>query len=120
VKKATVMLNGKVSLNAVTDASGHFAFRQLPAGQYEMEVRSERYHQCWGRFRSSQSLACHITCAEEREAGHWLVAHPGASVRGRIVDEDGNPMPRCNVKRCCFAIREWVGPSSSLVFPERR
>src|ERR1035438_10244483 len=43
VKKASVMLNGQVGLNAVTDSSGHFAFRQLPAGQYMIQAHSEKY-----------------------------------------------------------------------------
>src|SRR6266699_938074 len=43
VKKATVALNGRMGLFAVTDASGHFAFRQLPAGQYNLFANSEKY-----------------------------------------------------------------------------
>jgi len=103
VKKATVMLNGKVSLNAVTDASGHFAFRQLPAGQYEMEVRSERYPPMLGPLPLFPGHLLAISlAAEERKQDIGLSLTPGASVRGRIVDEDGNPMPRCNVNAVLF------------------
>jgi hypothetical protein len=96
VKKASVMLGGRVGLNAVTDASGHFAFRQLPAGQYNIQVRSERYPQVQGLLDAGQQLSVSLA-ADEQKQDIRLSLTPGASVRGRIVDEDGNPMPRCNV-----------------------
>jgi hypothetical protein len=100
VKKASVMLNGRVSLNAVTDASGHFTFRQLPAGQYTIQVHSERYPQMQSLF-TGQQLSISLT-AEEQKHDIGLSLTPGASVRGRIVDEDGNPKPSCNVTAMQF------------------
>src|SRR5476649_174013 len=96
VKKASVMLNGLVSLNAVTDASGHFAFRQLPAGQYMIQVHSERYPQGLGLLDTAQALTISLA-AEEQKQDIRLSLTPGASVRGHIVDEDGDPMPHCSV-----------------------
>jgi hypothetical protein len=96
VKKAYVMLNGRVGLSAVTDASGHFAFRQLPAGQYTIQVRSEKYPQMQGLLDTGQQLAISLA-ADEQKKEIGLSLTPGASVRGHIVDEDGNPMQRCNV-----------------------
>lgn len=101
VKKASVMLNGRVGLSAVTDASGHFAFRQLPAGQYTIGVRSERYPQMQGPLDAGQPLAISLT-DEEQKRDIGLTLTPGASVRGHILDEDGNPMPRCNVTAMQF------------------
>jgi hypothetical protein len=100
VKKASVMLNGRVSLNAVTDASGHFAFRQLPAGQYTIQVHSERYPQMQALF-TGQQLSISLT-AEEQKHDIGLSLTPGASVRGLIVDEDGNSMSRCNITAMQF------------------
>jgi hypothetical protein len=100
VKKATVMLSGQVGLSAVTDASGHFAFRQLPAGKYTIQVRSDRYPQMQPLF-TGQQLSISLT-AEEQKQDIGLSLTPGASVRGRIVDEDGSPMPRCNVTAMQF------------------
>jgi len=87
-------------------------------GPIEMEVRSERYPQCWGASALPSSLACHITCRPKSEAGHWLVAHPAHRWRGN-VDEDGNRWPRCSQCGASFAIGEWVGPPA-VVFPQER
>jgi len=100
VKKASVMLNGPVGLNAVTDASGHFAFRQLPAGQYMIQVQSEKYPQGQNPLDALQPVTVSLA-VDEQKKDIRLPLTPGASVRGHIVDEDGNPMPYCNV----FAMR---------------
>jgi hypothetical protein len=96
VKKASVALNGRTSLNAVTDASGRFAFRQLPAGQYMVRAQSETYPV--GRFGDELTRQASITLsADEQKRDVELSLTPGASLRGRIVDEEGNPMPQCTV-----------------------
>jgi hypothetical protein len=95
VKKATVALNGPGgSLLAVTDASGHFAFRQLPAGQYHLFASSEKYPTVQGTIDPDRQLTISVTAEEQKQDVNFALI-PGGSVRGRIVDEDGNPM-RCN------------------------
>ena len=101
VKKASVMLNGQVGLNAVTDASGHFAFRQLPAGQYMIQAHSEKYPSGQGPLDTGQQLTISLS-AEEEKKDIRLTLTPGASVRGRIVDEEGTPMPHCSVTGARF------------------
>lgn len=96
VKKATVTLNGRLGLNAVTDASGRFAFRQLPAGQYLLQAHSEKYP--FSRFVLDLEQQLSISLgAEEQKQDITLSLIPGASVRGHLVDEDGNAMSGCNV-----------------------
>jgi hypothetical protein len=90
------MLNGRISLTAVTDASGHFAFRQLPAGQYSVQAQSNRYPV--GRMVGVLTHQTSLTVAgDEQKRDLNLSLTPGASVRGRILDEEGNPMPQCMV-----------------------
>ena len=101
VKKASVMLNGQVGLNAVTDASGHFAFRQLPAGQYMIQTHSEKYPPGQGPLDTGQQLTISLS-AEEEKKDIRLTLTPGGSVRGRIVDEEGTPMPHCSVTGARF------------------
>ena len=97
VLKASVMLNGRVSLTALTDASGHFAFRQLPAGQYSVQAQSARYPV--ERLRVDLARQTSVTVAgEEQKRDVTLSLTPGASVRGRILDEEGTPMPQCTVR----------------------
>jgi hypothetical protein len=95
VKKATVMLNGQVGLSAVTDASGHFAFRQLPAGPYRIFVQNEKYPSVQDSIDGNQQLSISLA-ADEQKQDITLSLTPGASVRGRIVDDEGNPMSGCN------------------------
>jgi len=96
VKKAIVITNAGAGLSAVTDASGHFAFRQLPAGKYNIEANSEKYPLSQFSFEAWPFLFISLA-ADEQKQDITLLLTPGASVRGRIVDDDGNPMPGCNV-----------------------
>ncbi len=93
VKKASVTLSGQTGL-AVTDASGRFAFRQLPAGRYFIQVRSEKYPVAQDAFDSQQQFSITLA-AEEQKRDVNISLTPGASIRGHVVDEDGNPMARC-------------------------
>jgi transcriptional regulator of met regulon len=43
IRKTLVSLNGTTNLSATTDASGHFAFRQLPEGRYMIQARNDDY-----------------------------------------------------------------------------
>src|SRR5258708_7478393 len=94
--KASVMLNGRIVLNAVTDASGHFAFRQLPSGPYMVQAQSEGYPV--GRLGSDLTRQVSVTlAADEQKRDVEISLTPGASLRGRLVDEEGNPLPQCMV-----------------------
>jgi uncharacterized protein (DUF2141 family) len=101
VKKASVMLNGSVNLSAVTDASGHFAFRQLPAGQYTIQAQSEKYPDARPGVEDGHQLSVSLA-ADEQKRDVSLRLIPGALIRGRIVDEEGSPMPNCSVTTMQF------------------
>jgi Carboxypeptidase regulatory-like domain len=100
VKKASVSLNGRTSLFATTDASGHFAFKNLPAGSYVINVRSDKYPQAQEAIDTNQQLSLSLEADEQKQDLRFELI-PGASVRGRVLDEDGNPM-RCNVAAMQF------------------
>jgi hypothetical protein len=96
IKKASVMLNGRTSLTAITDATGHFAFRALPPGRYMIQAHSEKYPAPEASVEvEPQSVIALAADEQRRDVSLTLI--PGASVRGRIVDDEGNPMPRCTV-----------------------
>ena len=101
VKKASVRLNGGAGLSAVTDASGHFAFRQLAAGQYNIFVQSEKYPPVQDSLDGTQQLSVSLG-ADDQKQDITLSLTPGAAVRGRIVDEEGNLMSGCNVAAMQF------------------
>ena len=96
VKKASVNLNGRLSLMAVTDASGHFAFRQLPAGQYMLQAQSIRYPAEQLGLELARQTSITIG-GDEQKRDVTLSLTPGATVRGRILDEEGSPIQQCNV-----------------------
>jgi hypothetical protein len=97
VRKATVALTGRIGLiNAVTDTSGHFAFHLLPAGQYTIRVSNENYP--LSRPLQAARAQVLITLKEdEQKQDVSLALVPGASVSGRIADEEDNPMQGCLV-----------------------
>lgn len=96
IRKATVNLNGRMGLTAATDADGHFAFRQLPAGQYFLQTQSEKYP--IGPLSMDVGRQATVSvAADEHKTGIALSLVPGGSLRGRIVDEEGNAMPQCSV-----------------------
>ncbi|MDP8983407.1 MAG: carboxypeptidase-like regulatory domain-containing protein [Acidobacteriota bacterium] len=101
VKKASVMLMGRFSLNAITDASGHFAFRQLPAGQYSIQAQSEKYPPAQPGGEGGHFLAVPLA-ADEQKRDVNLTLTPGAAIRGRLVDDEGSPMPGCSVTAMQF------------------
>ena len=101
IKKASVTLNGMASLTAVTDASGHFAFKELAAGQYMLGAQSREFPVS----RSRVDLAARQTvklAAEEQMSGVTLSLIPAASIGGRVVDEEGSPLANCSVRGMQF------------------
>ena len=96
VKKASVSLGGAVGLMATTDASGHFAFRDLPAGKYTIRANSDKYPPPRPGIDVEQLVSISLA-ADDQKNDVSLVLTPGATVRGRVLDEEGTPMPGCSV-----------------------
>jgi hypothetical protein len=113
VKKASVMLNGIVSLTAVTDASGHFAFKQLPAGQYSLQANASNFPQPRSRLGGTLQRQINLT-ADEQKSGITLSLIPGASIRGRVTDDEGSPMPNCNARAMQFTYHQGVQKLTGL------
>ena len=106
VRKATVFINfmgGFTSMvtaqtqraepqTAITDSSGKFIFDNLSAGQYQLTVTHPSYPQ--GRMGVRKSVEVKDGTASDLSVE--LV--PGASITGRILDEDGDPLNGCFVQ----------------------
>ncbi len=108
LKKATVSINamfvsGIGAANAgrnqgpqgtVTDATGTFAITDLPAGQYRVMIQHQNYPQA--RFGG---VVKSVEVKAGETAGPIAVdLIPGASVSGRITDEEGEPIQGCFVQ----------------------
>jgi hypothetical protein len=80
--------------SAMTDAGGAFTLTSLQAGKYRLMFQQQNYPQA--RF-GNLSKSVEIKAGES--AGPINVEMmPGAAVTGHIVDEDGDPIPHCNVQ----------------------
>jgi Carboxypeptidase regulatory-like domain len=108
VKKAEVMLNITSSANTrpqpggaqqrgfepkstTTDANGTFAFTGLIPGTYELRVSHPRYP----APRNGQPQRKVEVRSGEEASGATIELVPGASISGRVLDEDGDPIPGC-------------------------
>jgi len=79
---------------AITDASGTFTIANIPAGKYQLMFHHPSYPQT--RF-AGLSKTVEVKLGET--AGPVSVELiPGAAVTGRVLDEDGDPLPNCNVE----------------------
>lgn len=101
VKKASVNLNGSPNLSAVTDTSGRFAFRKLPAGRYVIQAQSERHPPRPNGIEMDRQVTVTLSAGEQKRDLALLLT-PGGTLRGRIVDEEGTPMQPCQVTTMQF------------------
>jgi hypothetical protein len=98
LKKAQVTLGGPVQTppTAVTDASGRFVFRQLPAGGYWLSASKSGYNPPHSPFGMDSSAPITLAAGEEKkDVAIPLV--PGGSISGHVVDEEGLPVRGCSV-----------------------
>lgn len=112
IKKASVTLNGMASLTAVTDASGHFGFKELAAGQYLLGAQSRDYPVSVSRVDLAARQTIKLS-AEEQSTGVTLALVPAASIAGRVVDEEGSPLANCSVRGMQFQTAMLVARGSA-------
>jgi len=79
---------------ATTDASGTFTIANLPAGKYQLMFHHPNYPQT--RFAGLSKLV--EVKGGETSGPVSVELIPGAAVTGRVLDEDGDPLPNCNVE----------------------
>lgn len=84
------------ALSAVTDADGRFQFDQLAPNEYRVFIRKSGFVSA-GR-KSQQDSPTFITVADgQKVEGLLFRVLPAGVIRGKIVDEDGDPMPDVQV-----------------------
>ena len=104
VKKAHVLLTRAptppstmvMQRAATTDANGNFLVDGLPPGMYRVQVFAADYPSArMGSGPASKSVQV-MSGGTPAKVDFELA--PGAAISGRIVDEDGDPVPRCFVQ----------------------
>ncbi|HVN06811.1 MAG TPA: carboxypeptidase-like regulatory domain-containing protein [Bryobacteraceae bacterium] len=98
IKKAQVVLNGPISprLMAASDAGGHFAFRDLPAGAYWLSATKAGYNQPQSVL-GVEPVSQVSVGAEEQKKGVEIDLVPGGVISGHVVTEDGIPVSGCQI-----------------------
>ncbi|HXN49162.1 MAG TPA: carboxypeptidase-like regulatory domain-containing protein, partial [Bryobacteraceae bacterium] len=99
IRKAEVNLNGaappggaQTDLRAGTDASGHFAFRALPAGAYWLHAQHANY-----AYASAEGPARIALETGEQKSGIEIKLSPQGTISGKVVDEFEAPVANCFV-----------------------
>jgi hypothetical protein len=111
IKKARVMVNGAASLSAITDAGGNFTFRTLPAGMYWIMANHPDFSA--GMRRGQMAVNINLAEAEEK-TGLEIALQPGASIAGKVVNEDDQPVPSCSVTATRVGARQSRGFGMSI------
>ena len=94
VKKATVVIEALPHAHdpITTDEGGAFLIDHLNAGSHQIWIHHPRYPQTDVGLRKTVS----VKTGETTDIGIELV--PGAAASGRVLDEDGDPLPACYVQ----------------------
>ena len=96
VRKANVSIFGPIpAANRSTDVLGKAVFDHLPDGQFTVQAEHPNYPapRQIGAWRQKVSLE-----QVERKRQVAIAMNPAASVSGRVVDEDGEPLSPCNIQ----------------------
>ncbi len=108
VRKATVQILSDKSMaegkeySAITDAEGHFRIEAIPSGRYRAFVERSGFVEINRQRQRSAGTALTFEAGKDISD---VVLHmlPAAVVVGKVLDEDGDPMPRIDVSVLRYA-----------------
>jgi len=114
VRKAQVtMVPGNVP-PAITDANGRFIFRRLPPGTYSLHAQHPEFPQIVSGLAATSPLM--VTLGPQEKKSDLVIAlTPGASISGRVMDQDDRPLSSCGVQTLQYA----AGPGSARLYATR-
>ncbi len=82
--------------SAVSDAEGRFSIAPVDPGRYRVFVERTGFIQTGEHHRRSEGIEVSVSRGQQVK-GIVLRVLPAAAVTGRVVDEDGDPMPNLEV-----------------------
>jgi len=103
LKKATVILrsqdNGEQSVFVITDGEGHFQFNKVEPGNYSLEVLHNGFVKMgYGQKQYGDPVANLNLAAGQKMTDLVFKLPRTSSISGRVMDEDGQPLPRVGVR----------------------
>ncbi len=94
VRKAQVSMTGDFRETAITDVTGGFTIESVPPGTLIVRAQHADYPQGFSWFPANVKFRL---APGERKSGIEIRLRPAASLGGRVVDADGDPLTGCNV-----------------------
>ena len=103
LKKATVILrshdNGEQSVFVITDAQGRFQFNKVEPGNYSLEVLHNGFVKMGYGQKKYGDPGANLSLAAGQKMTDLVFKLPRtSSISGRVMDEDGQPLPRVGVR----------------------
>ena len=81
---------------ADTDSEGHFRIEKIQPGRYRLLLEKTGFHQV--NLRGHQSEGAILSVQPGQDVNDLLFQMlPAAVITGKVVDEDGEPLPGCGV-----------------------
>ena len=114
VRKAQVTLASGNAPPAITDANGRFIFRKLPAGTYTLHAQHPEFPLIVSGLAAASPLMVTLG-PQEKKSDLVMALTPGASISGRVTDQDDRPLSGCSVQTLQFA----SGPGGNRLYATR-
>src|SRR5579859_1693700 len=103
VRAAQIVVGSETGVPAaVTDANGHFTFRNLPPGTYFLQAQHPEFPLVTTGLAASHPLVVNLI-PDEQQRGLVIPLTPGGSISGRILNEDGQPVSGCYTQALQYA-----------------
>ncbi len=114
VRKAQVTLAPGNAPPAITDANGRFIFRKLPPGTYTLHAQHPEFPLIVSGLAAASPLMVTLG-PQEKKSDLVLALTPGASISGRVTDQDDRSVSGCRVQALQFA----AGPGGNRLYATR-
>lgn len=114
VRKAQVTLAPGNAPPAITDANGRFIFRKLPPGTYTLHAQHPEFPLIVSGLAAASPLMVTLG-PQEKKSDLVMALTPGASISGRVTDQDDRSLSGCSVQSLQFA----AGPGGNRLYATR-
>jgi hypothetical protein len=102
-----------------TDSEGHFHIEGVPAGDYRISLQRNGFLPAGRKSQHDSPTSISVAKGEQLQ-GLFFRVLPAGVVKGRIVDEDGDPLPNVNLTAVTISGRGILGSATTNDLGEYR